>query len=187
MRVNGVAPEEVKANPQPGTDKDKDTAYYPYSYVLGAKIACYNFDADKLFASLEGKPIWLSSYESMLKETHLRQWTANEAKEFAKRMQFGTIEEELKSVGFETGDYYFATGFIIHHEYSNIKNSSLGIDVTQFEYCWVTEFFPGLGNFYLPKQSTEKQNGLIAGYIHGDRDTEFRYAYNEPLCYFGAY
>ena len=187
LRVNGVAPEEVKANPQPGTDKDKDTAYYPYSYVLGAKIACYNFDADKLFASLEGKPIWLSSYESMLKETHLRQWTANEAKEFAKRMQFGTIEEELKSVGFETGDYYFATGFIIHHEYSNIKNSSLGIDVTQFEYCWVTEFFPGLGNFYLPKQSTEKQNGLIAGYIHGDRDTEFRYAYNEPLCYFGAY
>ncbi len=187
LRVNGVAPEEVKANPQPGTDKDKDTAYYPYSYVLGAKIACYNFDADKLFASLEGKPIWLSSYESMLKETHLRNWTPEEATAFAKRMQFGTIEEELKSVGFETGDYYFATGFNIHYEYSDIKNPGLGIDVTQFKYCWVNVFRPGLGNLYLPKQSTEKQNGHIAAYIHGDRDTEFRYAYNEPLCYFGAY
>ena len=187
LRVNGVAPEEVKANPQPGTDKDKDTAYYPYSYVLGAKIACYNFDADKLFASLEGKPIWLGYCESMLKETHLRNWTPEEAMAFAKRMQFGTIEEELKSVGFETGDYYFATGFNIHHEYSDVKNSGLGIDVTQFKYCWVSVFRPGLGNFYLPKQSTEKQNGHIAAYIYGDRDTEFRYAYNEPLCYFGAY
>ena len=187
LRVNGIAPEEVKANPQPGTDKDNDSAYYPYSYVLGAKIACYNFDADKLFASLEGKPIWLSSYESMLKETHLRNWTPEEAKAFAKRMQFGTIEEELKSVGFETGDYYFATGFNIHHEYSDIKNPGLGIDVTQFKYCWVNVFRPGLGNFYLPKQSTENQNGHIAAYIHGDRDTEFRYAYNEPVCYFGFY
>ena len=186
LRVSGVAPEEVKANPQPGTDKDTDTAYYPYSYVLGAKIACYNFDADKLFASLEGKPIWLSSYRSMLTETHLRTWDNAEGKEFAKRMQFGTVAEELQSAGFETGDYSLATGFIVNHHYSDIEDPTVNIDVTQFEYCWVTTLHFNIGNFYLPKQSAGNQ-GPIAAYIHGDGDTEFRYAYNEPICYFGAY
>ena len=188
LRVNGVAPEEVKANPQPGTDKDTDTAYYPYSYVLGAKIACYNFDADKLFSSLEGKPIWLGSYESMLKETRFREWDANEAKEFAKRMQFGTIEEELKSVGFETGDYYLATGFIDMHDYSfgDIEDSEIDVDVTQFKYCWVNKYHSSIGNLYLP-QKTKSENGVLAAYIHGNGDTEFRYAYNEPICYFGTY
>ena len=186
LRVNGVAPEEVKANPQPGTDKDKDTAYYPYSYVLGAKIACYNFDADKLFASLEGKPIWLGSYRSMLKETRFREWDANEAKEFAKRMQFGTIEEELKSAGFETGDYYLATGFLDMHHYSDTKDSEIDIDVTQFKYCWVNKYHYSIGNLYLP-QKPKSEKGVLAAYIHGDGDTEFRYAHNEPLCYFGAY
>ena len=194
LRVSGVAPDEVKANPQPGTDKDKDTAYYPYSYVLGARIACYNFDADKLFSSLEGKPIWLSSYKSMLDETKLREWTANEAMAFAKRMQFGTIEEELKSAGFETGDYYFATGLTINYHYSDIKDSELNIDLKQFKYCWVTKFNTGIGNLYLPQKFKGDQGGpfvgsygLLAAYIHGDKETEFRYAYNEPICYFGAY
>jgi len=186
LRVNGVAPEEVKANPQPGTDKDKDTAYYPYSYVLGAKIACYNFDADKLFASLEGKQIWLGSYRSMLKETRFREWDANEAKEFAKRMQFNTVAEELASAGFETGDYYLVTGFLDMHHYSDIKDSEIDIDVTQFEYCWVNKYHYSIGNLYLP-QKPKSEKGVLAAYIHGDGDTEFRYAYNEPLCYFGAY
>ena len=155
---------------------------------MGAKIACYNFDADKLFSSLEGKPIWLGSYESMLKETRFREWDANEAKEFAKRMQFGTIEEELKSVGFETGDYYLATGFIDMHDYSfgDIEDSEIDVDVTQFKYCWVNKYHSSIGNLYLP-QKTKSENGVLAAYIHGNGDTEFRYAYNEPICYFGTY
>lgn len=177
LRVSGVAPEEVKANPQPGTDKDKDTAYYPYSYVLGAKIACYNFDSDKLFASLEGKPIWLSSYKSMLTETHLRTWDDAEGKEFAKRMQFGTVAEELKSAGFETGDYYLVTGFQITQHY---------IFEGSYAYCWESEFRPIISSYYLP-QKAKSEDARFAYYIHGDRDTEFRYVYNEPICYFGAY
>ena len=194
LRVNGVAPEEVKANPQPGTDKDKDTAYYPYSYVLGAKIACYKFDANKLFSSLEGKPIWLSSYKSMLQETHHRTWTAEEGIAFAKRMTFDTVDEELTSAGFETGGYFLAAGFTEFSHYSDIKDSELNIDLKQFKYCWVTKFNTGIGNLYLPQKFKGDQGGpfvgsygLLAAYIHGDKETAFRYVYSEPVCYFGFY
>ncbi len=169
LRVSGIAPEEVKANPQPGTNKDTDTQYYPYSYVFGGKIACYNFDADKMFSSVEGKPIYLYYSKTMLDETHYFDWSGDQ-EDFIKRMHYGSTDEELAAAGFDVGNYALVTRFTILR-----SNTQFTEYAEEYPYAWHTNIFGDVLKDY-------KEFGV---FIHLDGETTFALSKNDPLCYFG--